>query len=181
MKLKKWAQVIAIACGIITLTACATRHKATDDAAINEANAAYNDNGAAQTTGLGDGSSGFGDAASGSRQRLASERVYYFDYDSNVVHEQDKPAITANARYLAAHPNAQVMVEGHTDPRGSREYNIGLGERRAKSVAEILAAKGSNRSQIRVVSYGAEKLASTGHTEADYQRDRRANLDYSQR
>lgn len=178
MQLRKWIQVILLSGSVITLAACHSAHKNSyNDAAVNDANASYSENGA-QASGLGEEAS-FGDQA-GSQQSL-SKRIYYFDYDSNVVHEDDKPAISANARYLVAHRNAKIMLEGHTDPRGSREYNIGLGERRARAVAQILTSEGVRPAQIRVVSYGAEKLASPGHTEADYQRDRRVVLVYLQR
>lgn len=175
MKLNKWIKVILIGSSLLTLAACssARRH---DQSAVNDANASYNSD--AQSSGLGQESS-FGDQAGGSRAK--SGRVYYFDYDSNVVRPEYLSAIGANARYLASHANASVIVEGHTDPRGSREYNIGLGERRAKAVAQILTDKGANPAQIRVVSYGAEKLASPGHTEADFQQDRRAVIVYQQR
>jgi peptidoglycan-associated lipoprotein len=176
MNLKKWIKVILVSSSIITLAACSSAHKNQDQSAVNEANAAYSSNDGAQASGLGD-ESGFGDQANGNgREKLLAKRVYYFDFDSNVVHDEDKPAIIANANYLAAHPKAKILLEGHTDPRGSREYNIGLGERRAKSVAELLTSKGVNPSQIRVVSYGAEKLAALGHDESAYQLDRRAVL-----
>lgn len=181
MQLKQWIQVILV-CSSMTLAACATKHKPQDDLAINDANSAYSeDNSGAQSSGLGEESK-FGDQTSSSRSHLASNnnRVYYFDYDSNVVHDSDKPAIASNATKLAANPSMKAMVEGHTDPRGSREYNIGLGERRAKAVAEVLTSKGVSSKQVRVVSYGAEKLASQGHSEADYQRDRRGVLVYLQ-
>lgn len=171
MKLKKWIKAALISGSFVMLAACSShRH---DNGAIDAANSAYNSDGA-QASGLGNESS-FGDQ--GGRGML-SRRTYYFDYDSNVVHDADKPAILANANYLMAHPRVHVAVEGHTDPRGSREYNIGLGERRARSVAAILTGKGVNPAQIRVVSYGAEKLASPGHSEADYQQDRRVVLAY---
>lgn len=178
MNLKKWMQVILIGGSIITLAACSsTRKSQTDSAAIDEANSAYTNSGA-QASGLGEESS-FGDQAGG--RRNASSRVYYFDFDSDMVRDEYKPAIDANARYLLAHGNAKVMLEGHTDPRGSREYNIGLGERRAKAVAQILTAKGVSPAQIRIVSYGAEKLAVPGYNEAAYQQDRRVVLVYLQR
>jgi peptidoglycan-associated lipoprotein len=166
MKFKQWIKTCLVAVGIITLAACA--HK-TPNGDINSANAAYN--GGATSSGTGQ-ESGFGDNAGG--EQLASKRIYYFDFDSNVVREQDKPAIIANAEYLTAHPKMKALLEGHTDPRGSREYNIGLGERRAKAVAEIMISKGVTPSQLRIISYGAEKLASAGHTEADYEQDRRS-------
>jgi peptidoglycan-associated lipoprotein len=177
MKLNNWMKLLLVGGSMLALAACSSHKKPNDQYAVNEANAAYN-NGEAQASGLGE-ESGFGDRAGGGQ--LLSSRVYYFDYDSNVVHDQDKPAIVANANYLLSHPNAKIMLEGHTDPRGSREYNIGLGERRAKAVAEILTAKGVNPAQIRIVSYGAEKLASPGHSEADFQRDRRVVLVYLRR
>ncbi|HEY1645622.1 MAG TPA: OmpA family protein [Candidatus Saccharimonadales bacterium] len=179
MQLKRWMKVILVSSSILALTACTAKHKMQDDSAINDANSAYSDDADAQSSGLGDDSK-FGDQAT-DRGSLISKRIYYFDFDSNVVRDVDKPAIAANAEKLIAHPSMQVMVEGHTDPRGSREYNIGLGERRAKAVAQILTAKGVSRNQIRVVSYGAEKLASPGRSEADYQRDRRCVLVYLQR
>lgn len=113
--------------------------------------------------------------------QLISKRTYYFDFDSNVIHSEDKPAMTANAEYLISHPGTKIILEGHTDPRGSREYNIGLGERRAKAIAEYLSSKGVGRSQIRIVSYGAQKLAGNGHTESDYQLDRRGVVVYIQK
>lgn len=176
VKLKKWAQVILIGASVLALAACATKHRKPDESSINDANASYA-NGDAQSSGLGQDSS-FGDEA---RSPHGNGRVYYFDYDSPVVRSDDKPAIVANANYLLGHPGAKVMLEGHTDPRGSREYNIGLGERRAKAVAQILTAKGVSPAQIRIVSYGAEKLAVNGRTEADFQRDRRVVLVYLRR
>ena len=80
-----------------------------------------------------------------------------------------------------AHASARVILEGHTDPRGSREYNVALGERRANAVAEFMKEKGVNPEQIRVVSYGAQRLAAPGRTESDYQLDRRVVLVYSQK
>ncbi len=172
MNLKKWMQVVLVGSVAVGLVACSA-HKRRDASAINEANASYNTE--AQSSGAGD-ESNFGDQSEKTGGgRIASKRTYYFDFDKYNVHDADKPAIEANAKVIASQ-NKKVMVEGHTDPRGSREYNIGLGERRAKSVAEVMIAKGVDPSQVRVVSYGAEKLASTGHTESDYQLDRRGVL-----
>lgn len=174
MKINQWIKIILVGSSLLTLAACS--HKRSQDmSSVNDANAAYSDNGEAQASGLGEESS-FGDQAGG-RSELA-KRTYYFDFDSNIVHESDVPAIEANANYLMSHPKVRALLEGHTDPRGSREYNIALGERRAKAVAQILTAKGVNPAQIRVVSYGAQKLASPGRSEADYQQDRRVVLVY---
>lgn len=192
MKLTRWMQVVWIGLSVVMLAACTSAHKNRylqgNQYAVDEANDAYRSHismrDEAETSGIGE-SSRFGDGRSRqgalSRDQLLSKHTYYFDFDSNVVHPEDKPAIIANADYLLAHPKAKVMLEGHTDPRGSREYNIALGERRAKAVADIMMAKGVNRAQIRIVSYGAQKLAASGHTEADYQLDRRVALVYLQR
>lgn len=173
MKMKKWLQVAFAAGSMMALAACSSTHKNADQMAINDANSAYG----AHASGVDDGAE-FGDQAGGT---MASKRVYYFDFDSNAIHDEDRPAIAANGNYLASRQSAKATVEGHTDPRGSREYNVGLGERRAKAVAGELTAKGASSSQVRVVSYGAEKLASSGNSEADYQKDRRVVLAYTKR
>jgi peptidoglycan-associated lipoprotein len=175
MRFSRWVRVILVS-SLFTLVACSSTHKNQDDSAVNDANAAYHSE-EAQASGIGEETT-FSDQAEDVKQ-TRSRRVYYFDFDSHVVHDEDKAAIFANADYLLAHRQARVMVEGHTDPRGSREYNIGLGERRAKAVAELLTAKGVRPTQIRVVSYGAAKLAVPGHSEADYKKDRRVVLVYS--
>jgi peptidoglycan-associated lipoprotein len=173
-KLNHIAKIILVGTLIVSLAAC-TSHKRRDAMAINDANASYG--AGAEATGLGE-ESNFGDQG-GSHRLASNKRTFYFDYDSNVVHDADKPYIASNAKKLAANPNSKIMLEGHTDPRGSREYNIGLGERRAKAIGEVMISKGVNPSQIRVVSYGAEKLASTGRTESDYQQDRRGVIVHS--
>jgi peptidoglycan-associated lipoprotein len=178
MKLKHLLPCVLMSAGLL-LAACSSSHKNTDQAAIDEANSSYQ-NEEAQASGLGDEGTIAGDEQAGGRS-LLSKRTYYFNYDSNVVHEEDRAAILANADYLLSHSDVKVIVEGHTDPRGSREYNIGLGERRARAVAEILIGKGVNPGQLRMVSYGAEKLAASGRNEAAYERDRRVVLVYLRR
>jgi len=174
MRHNRWIKTALVYGSILLLAACSS-HRGGNRSDVEAANASYG----AEASGLGD-ESGFGDSGpTGSRE--LNKRTYYFDYDSNVVQEADKPAIYANASYLVSHPGVKIMLEGHTDPRGSREYNIGLGERRAKSVASLLLARGVSTSQISVVSYGAEKLASPGHSDADYQQDRRVVLVYMSR
>ncbi|MFU8797522.1 MAG: OmpA family protein [Gammaproteobacteria bacterium] len=105
-------------------------------------------------------------------------QTYYFDFNKSEIRSGDRECIEAQAKFLTANPQAKLLLEGHTDPRGSREYNIALGERRADAVADAFKLLGVAPSQIRVVSYGAEKLASNGTSEDDYQLDRRVNLVY---
>lgn len=171
MKLKKLVQLTLVSFGILALGACSHTHKNAGDASGAGMDGA-------QASGVGEGSNFGGDAGP---QDSRYKRVYYFDYDKSVVHEDDKPSIFANADYLVEHPSAKVIIEGHTDPRGSREYNVALGERRANSIADLIKSRGVNSSQVRVVSYGAERLAAPGRTESDYQMDRRAVIVYMQK
>ena len=174
MKLTKLAQVILISCSILALGACSTTKKPGSDAAGSMGGSGSG----AQSSGMmleDDDYASAGRANSG-HKIAAAHRTYYFDFDKSDLREEDKPAILANADYIAAHPNAKVILEGHTDPRGSREYNVALGERRANAVLDLLKSRGVNPDQIRVVSYGAEKLAVPGRSEQDYQLDRRAAI-----
>ncbi|HLF66737.1 MAG TPA: OmpA family protein, partial [Gammaproteobacteria bacterium] len=153
MQSKHLFQIIVVAGSLCLLTSCAAWKSGQDASSIIDGNNNYASN--VQPTGLGD------EASLGADQdQNLSKRTYYFDYDKSEVRSEDRPAIQANAEYLAKHPNSKVLVEGHTDPRGSREYNIALGERRAKTVEDILKNSGASASQVRVISYGAEKLAS---------------------
>lgn len=171
MKIKKLVQAMIVGCGLVGLTACSSMHKHTN-ADGSDANGAYG----AQASGAGENGS-FGGLT---HEQLVAKRTYYFQYNRDDVQDEERAAILANADNLVAHPSAKVLLEGHTDPRGSREYNVALGERRAKSVAELMKTKGVNASQIRVISYGAERLAVQGHTEEDFQQDRRVVLVYLQ-
>ena len=109
---------------------------------------------------------------------LLSKKVVYFDFDSSNVHDSDRAIIQAHADYLAQHPNIKVTLEGNTDERGSREYNIGLGERRAKAVAEMMKLMGVSADQISTVSYGEERPAALGHDEAAWHLNRRVEIVY---
>ena len=86
--------------------------------------------------------------------------------------------VAAHAKYLASHQGARVRLEGHTDERGSREYNIGLGERRAQAVRRALLLQGATDAQISTVSYGAERPAVAGHDEAAWAKNRRVEIVY---
>jgi peptidoglycan-associated lipoprotein len=178
MRLKDYFRTIMLGSSIVVLTSCAAWHSNQQDASsIIDGNSSLASN--AQPTGLGEDSAVQENTTMASDQDL-TKRTYYFDYDKSAVRDEDKPAIEANAQYLLNHPNAKALVEGHTDPRGSREYNIALGERRSKAIQELLKEQGVKSSQIRIISYGAEKLASNGHADSDYQLDRRGVLVYLQ-
>jgi peptidoglycan-associated lipoprotein len=105
-------------------------------------------------------------------------RIVYFDYDSFVVRAEDRPIIEAHARFLAADRNRRVALEGHTDERGGREYNLALGQKRAEAVRRALVLLGAQESQLEAVSFGEEKPAEAGATEAAYAKNRRTELSY---
>ncbi len=107
-----------------------------------------------------------------------SRSTIYFVYDSSEVQPDFIPVINAHARYLAAHPNQKLTLEGHADERGSPEYNIALGDQRAKAVAAMLKAQGASDGQLTLVSYGEEKPAVFGSDESSYERNRRVEMQY---
>ncbi len=108
-----------------------------------------------------------------------SQRVFYFDFDSSRIKPEYLSVIAAHGRYLADHPNLSVMVEGNTDERGSREYNMALGQQRAQAVAKLLMLQGADTGQIQVISYGEERPVALGHNEAAWRLNRRVELHYS--
>jgi peptidoglycan-associated lipoprotein len=122
--------------------------------------------------------SGAGTEAAGPTGEQLKIRTVYFEFDSSEIKSEYNDMITAHARYLAANPSMRIRVEGNTDERGSREYNIGLGERRAQAVRRALMLQGVTEAQITTVSYGEERPAVTGHTEEAWSRNRRANIVY---
>ncbi len=111
----------------------------------------------------------------------ADRWVVYFNYDSNVVDPSYTKMLAAHAAYLAQHPELTLTLQGNTDERGTREYNIGLGERRAQAVRDVLILQGAPSAQIATVSYGEERPAATGHDEAAWRLNRRVELIYSHR
>jgi peptidoglycan-associated lipoprotein len=121
---------------------------------------------------------GTGAGVAGPSGAQLQNRTIYFDFDSSEVKADYNALITAHARYLAANPTTRVRLEGNTDERGSREYNIGLGERRAQSVRRALTLQGVADAQITTVSYGEERPAVTGHTEEAWARNRRVDIVY---
>lgn len=103
-------------------------------------------------------------------------RVVYFDYDSFVVKEEFRPTLDAHARQLAANKQRKIAIEGHTDERGGREYNLALGQKRAEAVAKSLALLGASETQLEAVSFGKERPAAQGSDEAAWAKNRRAEL-----
>ncbi len=112
---------------------------------------------------------------------ILAQRVIYFDFDRSDIKPEFMAVVQAHAQYLAQNPNVRVTLEGHTDERGSREYNIGLGNRRAQAVRRMLMFHGVADRQIVTISYGEEKPVAFGQSEEAWARNRRVEIDYSAR
>ncbi|MES1964479.1 peptidoglycan-associated lipoprotein Pal [Psychrobacter sp. AH5] len=106
------------------------------------------------------------------------QAVVYFAFDSSEITAQSASVLNQHASLLSSNPTAEVLIAGHTDERGSREYNMALGERRAQAARDYLAAQGVSANNIRVISYGEERPAVAGNTEEAYAQNRRAELSY---
>jgi peptidoglycan-associated lipoprotein len=110
---------------------------------------------------------------------ILSKRSVYYDYDKFEVKDEYRPTVQAHAKYLADHRGAKMLVQGNCDERGSREYNIALGQRRADGVKRMLVLMGATESQVEAVSLGEEKPRCTDRTEACYSQNRRSDMLYS--
>lgn len=105
-------------------------------------------------------------------------RVIYFAFDSSEVMPEYEAVVSAHAAYLAANPDTSIVLEGHADERGTREYNVALGERRGIAIKNLLTLQGAGASQLEVISYGEEKPVALGHDEASWHLNRRVEILY---
>lgn len=115
----------------------------------------------------------------GADASLLSETVFYFDFDQSSIRSDALDALRAHAQYLNANPSAVVRLEGHADERGTREYNVALGERRGNAVAKYLRLNGVSANQMEVISYGEEKPVAYGNDEQSWTANRRVELVYT--
>jgi peptidoglycan-associated lipoprotein len=171
------SQIVLVLMTAVLVTGCPKRSTTKPNA-----NGAA-DNGA--STSQFDGSNaGAGSALSADQQALAELQklgmIVYFDYDHSEIRSEYVSVVAAHAKYLNANGARKVRLEGHTDERGSREYNIGLGERRAQAVRRALLLQGVREDQITTVSYGEERPAAAGSDETAYAKNRRVEFVYGQ-
>ena len=165
------------------LFACeSTPEKADDAVAVEDqgtelADATESDDSEAQAYGAGDDElssmSSLDDPTS-----LLSVRIIYFEYDSSDVKSEDRTTVEAHAAYLVENPGTIITLEGHADERGSREYNLALGERRAQTVQRQMTLIGASPDQIRTVSYGEERPAIDGQDDYSWSQNRRVEIIY---
>ena len=114
-------------------------------------------------------------------ESLLSKRVIYFDFDKSEVKSEYRAIVAAHAAYVSAHGSARVTLEGHADERGTREYNLGLGERRGNAVSGLLSAAGAMGSQLDTVSYGEERPVCRVSDENCWWQNRRVEIVYTAR
>jgi len=169
MKIRTVAK-FGIAAAVIILFAACSKTPGSADGTGEEGMSAH---GLGQTT-------GFAGQEAGEMYTTQAphNQIYLFNYNDSTLASKYVPSVNAQADYLKSHPGARVLVAGNTDERGSREYNVALGEHRANTVADIIRMAGVSRAQIRVVSYGKERPANLGHDESAHAQNRRVELTY---
>jgi len=177
-------KLLVVLLAALLVTGCSSRSTRSDDA---QGRATVEDrsmgqtgtdaDGGAQSSALPGGSDLSASALNDPASPLAV-RIIYFDYDSANIRSDSSDTLAAHAAFLAANPTLSVTLEGHADERGSREYNLALGERRALAVRRQLVLLGASAGQVRSVSYGEERPAVDGHGEESYSLNRRVELVY---
>jgi peptidoglycan-associated lipoprotein len=142
------------------------------------------DNGAVakggSTSGVGNGGVAKVDLSGTSQDAFlkSATRLVYFDYDSFVIRSEFQSVVEAHAKFLKANPTRKIALEGHTDERGGREYNLALGQKRAEAVRRALSVLGVSESQMEAVSFGKEKPAAQGNSEEAMAQNRRVEISY---
>lgn len=164
----KLAVITIAASSMLVLSSCSKKPNANE-------NSAYGSDGS-QTYGMNSGTDS--DGFKINSMKAPSNQTYYFALNSSDMRSQDTQALMVQANYLAAHANAHIRLEGNTDNRGSREYNIGLGWRRDQTVARVLEQQGVHADQIQMVSYGKENPAVPGNNEHAWALNRRVEFIY---
>lgn len=178
MELNKLLKTMLIVAPIMALSACSSTDSATDASGSSSS--------------LGGSGSSMGGVETGSvsgmltpeeqmrmkQEELRRENVIYFDFDRSEVSPLSADILLAHGNYLLENPSVRILIEGHSDERGTPEYNIALGERRAKAVAKYLQAMGVQPAQMSIVSYGEEKPQDLTRTDDGFSKNRRAVLVY---
>lgn len=173
MKLKS-VLILSILAATLTLTSCASNKKKSSEVADNsavDAQPTTNENANGNNSGTGLELNGDSDS-----NKAGALKTVYFDYSSATIAGDTKDTLNGNAEYLKKNTAVKVQVEGHCDERGSVQFNLALGEKRAKSVKDYLVGQGVSASRINIISLGKEKPVSFGHDEESWSKNRRANF-----
>jgi peptidoglycan-associated lipoprotein len=172
----KSSLLVLLAAATFSVAACNRSNTLPEDAGAG-ANGA-GDNGGLSTNTQSGGGGVTVSPLEAERARLMQQLVVYFDYDTADILPEFNALLQAHGQYLAQNPNTQIRLEGHADERGSREYNIGLGERRAQAVRRVLMLQGAAGTQLTTVSDGEERPAQTGSDDEAWRLNRRVELVY---
>ncbi|MBJ7221646.1 MULTISPECIES: peptidoglycan-associated lipoprotein Pal [unclassified Brenneria] len=170
MQFNKVLKGLMLALPVLAVAACSSNKNADNDQSSIGA--------AGGNNGMMDGNASSSEQARLQMQELQRNNIVYFDLDKYDIRSDFAQMLDAHASFLRSNPSYKVTIEGHADERGTPEYNIALGERRANAVQMYLQGKGVSSDQISIVSYGKEKPAVLGHDEAAYAKNRRAVLVY---
>ena len=161
--------------GVLALTACGSSVKLDDNVKVEERSGTAPNTADART--IAPITTGSTDPLNDPKGILA-KRSIYFDYDSFIVKDEFKPVVEAHAKYLSANKGRKIIIQGNTDERGGREYNLALGQKRAEAVRKSLSLLGVSDAQIEAVSFGKEKPKAQGSDEAAWAENRRADIAY---
>ncbi|GLX87241.1 peptidoglycan-associated lipoprotein [Thalassotalea loyana] len=181
MRLNKTVKALAIALPMFTLAACSSNDETETQSTVDtnaQAQAQAEREAEAVRVAAAKRAAEIEEQKRQELAKLRSEHIVYFDFDKSTVSSTFAAVLEAHAQFLAANPNTTVLIEGHADESGTPEYNIALGERRAKAVATYLETLGVSSSQINVVSYGEEKPMVKDRSESAFAKNRRAVLVY---
>ncbi len=171
---------------IAVLAGCETTTSKSSSATVDDKTASSGSSGSGSDSPDAGGAVSYGTGGSGDTsmtalddpQSLLSVRIIYFDYDSSDIQSQFRETVEAHAAFLIANPAVIVSLEGHADERGSREYNLALGERRSQALKRQMVLLGVTSSQIRATSYGEERPVSEEHDEFAWSQNRRVEIIY---
>ncbi len=179
-------RTLAVLLPAVVLWGCSSSGPITGDgdtgaATTGAATTASTSDSGVMTSSVSDGSQVMGsqmDSGMDDPNSLLSKRTVYFDFDKSEIKSEARAIIEAHAKHLAKNPSLRVTLEGHCDERGTREYNLGLGERRAKAVDRVMSLMGVSPSQLELVSYGEERPVAMGHSEDAWAQNRRVEFIY---
>ena len=179
MQKRALVKTLGLTLGAVLMTACANTGDLAEGEETQPLDAAVEEN--VETKGV-EAQAVAGEqvdaAATEAQAALMETTVFYFDFDNTTIKSDSKNALIAHSQYLAANSSARVVLEGHADERGTVEYNLALGERRALSVSRFLQANGTAASQIETVSFGEERPALMGHSNSSWSKNRRVEIKY---
>ena len=174
-KTKTLALCVAAAAALL-MAGCASKVPLADDKSVPVETRTGTTPGGAGAGGAGAGQSGVTTVNAGSTAAASAPRIVYFDFDSYTIKDEYRGLIESSARSLAGARAKRMTVEGHTDERGGREYNLALGQKRAETVARAMSLLGVNAEQVEAVSFGKERPAAQGSDEAAWAKNRRAEI-----